>query len=997
MRLFIFLCFIAILISPIESSGTIKIEFKTFSRPSGTVADGSCCDPNGCSCDPYFVFCWRGYLTPISSNTCSSGFITTGFYDERNTVNFGAMFSGNAISNPLTQSVNTEFTGRMQIYVEVWDYDIAFGNDFIDKFVVDFTVTSLNTLSTSRTFTGAQGSVMTIGKTLTCSNNYYGTLCSTFCVEHDNNVDGHYTCNPDDGSFVCLNGYTGSGCLTPICTTGCLNGGCTAPFTCNCESGWTGSTCSECIPRMNCDPSGGFCDGPFNCKCNPDYSGNNCQNDLAFCDHNPQVCNDGVCTTTGINASMCTCTDGYTGINCETGIDLCNPDPCVNGGCTNHMTDYDCVCDNGYEDKNCTEVIDNCPTSSCEYGICQNSVGSYTCDCSPGFMGTLCDAEINECHPDPCVTGDCIDFVNGYVCNCTDAGYVGRNCSLAAIDHPNPDYCSVDFNSCLNGATCDTDGAEPFFNCSCLDGYSGAYCGDNTDNCPSDPSSNPCDNDAVCIDLPGNDFRCRCQDGYEGSLCADDINECDLSPCNNDGVCSNFHGGFNCTCTVGFEGDTCIDRTDYCAMGNECANEATCVNNRFNYTCQCVVGFRGDLCLENIDDCMGVFCGNGSCVDGVNTFNCECLDGYIGLECDTELDECVTELSAVILEYPGSSSVCGVYGECFDLLAGFDCICNDRYTGDLCRDVITCADNPCNASNIVECLDGVTDTYECLCLPGFTGPQCEIDIDECAGFPCHNAAPCSDRRNDYFCDCIPPWKGKNCRYDNTSCLPNPCNSGECQDVDLDLGTYNCTCPTYTTGNNCELDLDECTTGDDLCPSDANCTNTIGSYFCECVNEGNGIDPLTCEVISASQGLSVEGYLYYVVIPVICFLVIALVIFIFLLFCCCCLIKRSNKKNTQSSEEDHYLSLDVANNYEEIANAQPHDQAVTNNPAYATAGIEFVKEANNPAVTSNPHYAGLQAEENVYQAEPNLSISISAQKIQKSAYNDINDLPVASDF
>ena len=100
-----------------------------------------------------------------------------------------------------------------------------------------------------------------------------------------------------------------------------------------------------------------------------------------------------------------------------------------------------------------------------------------------------------------------------------------------------------------------------------------------------------------------------------------------------------------------------------------------------------------------------------------------------------------------------------------------------------------CNTNPCNASNIVECVNGVTDTYECVCLPGFTGPQCEIgkfdvntvslvyciiiislDIDECAAFPCHNSAPCIDERNDYLCACISPWKGKDCKYRELPCL-----------------------------------------------------------------------------------------------------------------------------------------------------------------------------------------------------------------------------------
>ena len=71
--------------------------------------------------------------------------------------------------------------------------------------------------------------------------------------------------------------------------------------------------------------------------------------------------------------------------------------------------------------------------------------------------------------------------------------------------------------------------------------------------------------------------------------------------------------------------------------------------------------------------------------------------------------------------------------------------------------------------------------------------------------------------------------------------------------------------------------------------------------------------------------------------------------------------------------------------------------MTTNSNYATTGgIELLKPEVT-AVTSNPLYAGLQAEENIYQPDPNLSVSLSAQKINKSVYNDISELPVAADF
>ena len=32
--------------------------------------------------------------------------------------------------------------------------------------------------------------------------------------------------------------------------------------------------------------------------------------------------------------------------------------------------------------------------------------------------------------------------------------------------------------------------------------------------------------------------------------------------------------------------------------------------------------------------------------------------------------------------------------------------------------------------------------YECQCVPGYHGDQCETERDECASNPCQNAAHC---------------------------------------------------------------------------------------------------------------------------------------------------------------------------------------------------------------------------------------------------------------
>lgn len=75
----------------------------------------------------------------------------------------------------------------------------------------------------------------------------------------------------------------------------------------------------------------------------------------------------------------------------------------------------------------------------------------------------------------------------------------------------------------------------------------------------------------------------------------------------------------------------------------------------------------------------------------------------------------------------------------------------------------------------------------------------------------------------------------------------PCqHGGTCQSGFSEKG-YHCLCKTGFTGEHCDNDIDECTTGLAKCHEQASCINYYGSYICECNSSNVGYRKTSCQL------------------------------------------------------------------------------------------------------------------------------------------------------
>ncbi|KAK7092486.1 hypothetical protein V1264_008224 [Littorina saxatilis] len=404
--------------------------------------------------------------------------------------------------------------------------------------------------------------------------------------------------------------------------------------------------------------------------------------------------------------------------------------------------------------------------------------------------------------------------------------------------------------------------------CECSTGWTGANCTEDIDAC----TSSPCHPLQDCIDLTPDQhtasdigYTCtKCPAGYksEGQAnqcldvdeCADDaLNECEVT-------CNNTAGSYQCSCLDGYRLTSDLHS---CADINECAEKShdcqhICNNTDGGYNCLCQEGFDLDSsgkCVQSASTqstCVNSGCTQGcKAVTNPDTNNmvpkCFCNSGYALNSMDNKTcidhDEC-------------QDSVCTQ--KCNNTEGGFICSCYNGF--QLNSDQRTC--NPCpslqygpECAHTCLCNGRGLDCHSvtgCVCKEGWTGSQCQDDVNECEENPdvCGEGQVCTNNNGSYTCACqvgFAPNKDGLCQ-DTDECSDDiACGQDEiCSNIP---GSFYCSCMSgYQRMNTTCVDMDECSLGTDNCQQ--KCVNVGGTYNCEC-NYGYRLnaDRTTCSQVS----------------------------------------------------------------------------------------------------------------------------------------------------
>jgi hypothetical protein len=535
----------------------------------------------------------------------------------------------------------------------------------------------------------------------------------------------------------------------------------------------------------------------------------------------------------GIHSFFCSCQLPYGGVTCNALVQACGSNPCQNGG----------ICDDHGE------------------------LDEYSCTCMPGYSGSHCETDVDECASQPCQNGaTCVDGVASYVCNCTDE-WADVNCDKPGhwIFNPLRSDESTSAMSILppNPIRVQLENANVSYSWGgCVQSVVGGIGMFSTINEMAYIVADPYVQGAAALFAhESGAMQLQCQLFARNATATSDTTDVPLQA----QYYTNCYG-----CSYAFESERDelsilvvlyspnVSATPYSTLQRHViephflnitefffGGNHVNVTNDPKYTQVPFTGsidsFRSFNAFVTADEWMNLWT-IGQPPDKKQRLyvSFRQRSGAVDLNSGTALQILPTPNRPVFGPYEVypipidgndtfecASSPCQYGGTCLERIQSYVCVCSLGFSGAQCQtDIDECASTPC--ANGGTC-DDLVNGWSCVCAAGFSGVQCQTNIDECASQPCHNGGTCTDGVNGFDCACRPGFSDPICSSDINECASEPCRHGATCLNQIDA--FQCACLPGYSGVLCQTDIDECAS--EPCHHGGICSSGINSFVCTC--------------------------------------------------------------------------------------------------------------------------------------------------------------------
>jgi len=285
---------------------------------------------------------------------------------------------------------------------------------------------------------------------------------------------------------------------------------------------------------------------------------------------------------------------------------------------------------------------------------------------------------------------------------------------------------------------------------------------------------------------------CDCKDlGFVGDLCEKNVNDCAFDPCENGGTCVDGFRSFKCICPLHFNGNLCENQSpEVCLNGGVPKEVSLATGLKISYT-----NFDSSkintpsFSLPQTSNAQTVGNLNYDWADG-SPFKGIQSDGFTGRwegALKTELsglynftfkadDGIIVYFSGVkIIDAWNLNSKEFQFKNIFlDSNTYYDFEVQFFEKTGFAKAIFEWESQPLEISQEPVPISSFVHRSGCECSgTGFTGDQCEIQLNDCASDPCKNGGTCVDGIQSFSCLCLPTFSGDICEHSvniSISCL-----------------------------------------------------------------------------------------------------------------------------------------------------------------------------------------------------------------------------------